>query len=434
MSGGVYGGDEVGALVFDLGHYSLRAGYAGEEAPKSEIPATVGVLEEATTAAQIGTPMEVDSAAGNKDAAAPKRKYYIDTNALHVPKKDVEAVSYMKDGMIDDWDLFENVLNYAYSQCIKSDSELHPVLMSEAPWNHRGRREKLTELMFEKYNVPAFFLVKNAVLAAFANGRSTALVLDSGATHTSAVPVHDGYVLTQGIVKSPLGGDFLTAQCRQFFAQNDIEVIPPYMIGGKEAVKDYEKAKWTRRPNLPEVTKSWHDYMVNEVVQDFQQSILQCVDEYSEETISQMPSVPYEFPNGYHQDFGSERFKIPECLFDPSNIKGVGSTMLGMGNVAHNAVSMCDADLRPNLYGNVVVTGGNTLLQGVPERLNRDLSRKTPPNMRLKLISAQGSSERRFGAWIGGSILGSLGSFQQMWISKQEYEEGGRSQVDRKCP
>ena len=117
--------------------------------------------------------------------------------------------------------------------------------------------------MFEKYNVPAFFLVKNAVLAAFANGRSTALVLDSGATHTSAVPVHDGYVLTQGIVKSPLGGDFLTAQCRQFFQQNEIEVIPSYMIAAKEVVKDYEKAKWTRRPNLPEVTKSWHDYMVN---------------------------------------------------------------------------------------------------------------------------------------------------------------------------
>ena len=45
----------------------------------------------------------------------------------------MEAISYMKDGMIDDWDLFENVLNYTYSQCVKSDSELHPVLMSEAP-------------------------------------------------------------------------------------------------------------------------------------------------------------------------------------------------------------------------------------------------------------------------------------------------------------
>ena len=64
----------------------------------------------------------------------------------------------------------------------------------------------MTEIMFEKYNVPAFFLVKNAVLSAFANGKSTCLVLDSGASHTSAIPVHDGYVLQQAIVKSPLGG------------------------------------------------------------------------------------------------------------------------------------------------------------------------------------------------------------------------------------
>jgi actin-related protein len=68
--------------------------------------------------------------------------------------------------------------------------------------------------MFEKYNVPAFFLVKNAVLAAFANGRATGIVVDSGATHTSAVPVQDGFVLTQAIVKSPLGGDYISMQCK----------------------------------------------------------------------------------------------------------------------------------------------------------------------------------------------------------------------------
>ena len=65
-------------------------------------------------------------------------------------------------------------------------------------WNVRAKREKLTELMFEKYNIPAFYLVKNAVLAAFANGRSTGIVVDSGSTHTSAIPVYDGYVLSQG--------------------------------------------------------------------------------------------------------------------------------------------------------------------------------------------------------------------------------------------
>lgn len=76
----------------------------------------------------------------------------------------------------------------------------------------------------------------------------------------------------------------------------------------------------------------------------------------------------------------------------------------------------------------------NIHLQGFPERLNRDLSVRIPSSMRLKIISANGSSERRFGAWIGGSILASIGTFQQMWISSQEYKESGKSQIDRKCP
>lgn len=112
--------------------------------------------------------------------------------------------------------LLSQILDYTYAKVIQSDAEYHPVLFSESPWNVRSKREKLTELMFEKYNVPAYFLVKNAVLAAFANGRATGIVVDSGATHTSAVPVQDGFVLTQAIVKSPLGGDYISMQCRQF--------------------------------------------------------------------------------------------------------------------------------------------------------------------------------------------------------------------------
>lgn len=117
-------------------------------------------------------------------------KHYIDTTFLNVPRSNTEIQTYMKDGMIDNWDHFEKILNYTYARVVSSKSEYHPVLFSEASWNVRANREKLTELMFEKYNVPAFFVVKNAVLAAFANGRATALVVDSGATHTSAVPVH----------------------------------------------------------------------------------------------------------------------------------------------------------------------------------------------------------------------------------------------------
>lgn len=77
--------------------------------------------------------------------------------------------------------------------------------------------------MFEKYNVPAIFLCKNAVLAAFSCARSTCIVVDSGATHTSAIPVQDGYIISSAIVKSPLGGNFINTQCKQFlYVRNQI--------------------------------------------------------------------------------------------------------------------------------------------------------------------------------------------------------------------
>lgn len=153
---------------------------------------------------------------------------------------DMEIVSLMKDGMIDDWDMFERLTEYTYKQRLHALAEHHPILMTECPWNTRLKREKLLELMFEKFNVPAMYICKNAVLAAYANGRSTAMVVDSGATHTSAVPVHDGYVITQGIVKSPLGGDFITMQCRQFFEEKDVELVPACLVAskGKQSVSD----------------------------------------------------------------------------------------------------------------------------------------------------------------------------------------------------
>ncbi|KAJ8299063.1 hypothetical protein KUTeg_023123 [Tegillarca granosa] len=427
MSGGVYGGDEVGALVFDVGSYSFRAGYAGEDSPKAELPSTIGVVDDPDI------PMETDE---NTLKQTDNKKYYIDTNMIKVPRKGMEMTTFLKDGMIENWDTFEQVMDHVYSRHIKSESQLHPVLMSEPAWNNRGKREKLTELMFEKYNVPAFFLCKNAVLSAFANGRSTGLVLDSGATHTTAVPVYDGYVMGQAIVKSPLAGDFITVECKKLLEELNIDVIPPYMISAKEAVGDRASPKWKKK-DLPEVSKSFHNFMVKDVLQDFAASVLNVMDTpYDHAQAETMPTSHYEFPNGYNQDFSSERFKICEGLFDPSIIKDLpsGNSMLSAGHVVTTSVGMCDIDIRPSLYSSVIVVGGNTLLQGFTDRLNRDLGTKTPPSMRLKIVSATGSAERRFSSWIGGSILASLGSFQQMWISKQEYDEGGKSCVERKCP
>ena len=102
--------------------------------------------------------------------------------------------------------------------------------------------------------------------------------------------------------------------------------------------------------------------------------------------------------------------------------------------VAATSAGMCDGDIRPALYSSVVLTGGNSLVQGFSDRLSRDLSSRTPGSLRLKMIAANGTVERRFGAWVGGSILASIGTFQQMWMSMQEYQEAGKAQIDRKCP
>ncbi|XP_046483623.1 actin-like protein 6B isoform X1 [Neodiprion pinetum] len=417
MSGGVYGGDEVGAIIFDIGHQSLRVGYGGEDSPKAEVPTSLGVWE--------------DAADQQQDNQTNKKRFNIDTTAIQVRKKDMEIVSLMKDGMIEDWDMFEKLAEYTYKNRLHAVAEHHPILMTECPWNTRFKREKLLELMFEKFNVPAMYICKNAVLAAYANGRSTAMVVDSGATHTSAVPVHDGYVITQGIVKSPLGGDFITMQCKQFLEDKDIDLTPAYLVASKDVVREQDPPRWTRRPG-PEPTTSWLNHMVRELLQDFQTNTLQISDgPYDEDIANSLPMKRYEFPTGYNDDFGSARLMIPEALFDPSNVKGVGASILGVGPLVTTSVGMCDMDIRPSLYGSVVVTGGNSCLSGFSDRLNRDLVSKTPPSMRLKIICANSSSERRYGAWIGGSILSSLGSFQQMWLSRQEYEESGKLILDR---
>lgn len=283
-------------------------------------------------------------------------KYIVDTTFVNVARPNMEIQTYMKDGMIDNWDLFEKVLDYTYAKVIASESQYHPVLFSECSWNVRQNREKLTELMFEKYNVPAFYVVKNAVLSAFANGRATALVIDSGATHTSAIPVHEGFVLTQAVVKSPLGGDYLSLQCRQLLESQGIDLTPAYQIASKEAVREREIPRFTTK-KLPEnLTSSYKQYMLKQLLQDFQQSIVQVLETpYDERVASQIPATHYEFPSGYHQDFSCERYKLAESLFD--------HTMLGAGQLAQTSVGMCDADVRLSLYGSIVITGGNTLLQ-----------------------------------------------------------------------
>lgn len=135
----------------------------------------------------------------------------------------------------------------------------------------------------------------------------------------------------------------------------------------------------------------------------------------------------YELPDGNIITVGSERFRCPEVLFQPSF---VGKEASGIHDTTFQSIMKCDVDIRKDLYANVVLSGGTTMFQGIGERMTKELTALAPSTMKIKVVAPP---ERKYSVWIGGSILSSLSTFQQMWISKGEYDESGPTIVHRKC-
>lgn len=135
----------------------------------------------------------------------------------------------------------------------------------------------------------------------------------------------------------------------------------------------------------------------------------------------------YELPDGQVIAIGAERFRCAEVLFRPSLI---GMEAPGIHETAFNSIMRCDVDIRKDLYGNIVMSGGSTLFPGIADRMIKEVTALAPPSMKIKVVAPP---ERKYSVWIGGSILASLSTFQQMWITKAEYDDAGPSIVHRKC-
>jgi actin-related protein 4 len=303
----------------------------------------------------------------------------------------------------------------------------------------------------ESWGCPAFWLARQSVLAAFGAGRATALVVDVGASTTSIICIHDGLILKKSVQKSPLAGNWLSSQLRSLFNSSDpkVELVPHYMIASKTPVDAGIPAQATYRKfdRLP--SESFRALEEERVLTEFKESVVQVwpgPGRLSSSTVSgttnmdyarQQPGRTFEMPDGANQLWGVERFAVAEGMWDaaaalltpnePAPAKA--QTITEMVKASISGVAM---DIRPHLLQNIVVTGGTTLVNGFTDRLHNELV-ATYPGARIKIQAAGLTAERRFGSWIGGSILGSLGTFHQMWISKPEYEEFGKNVVEKRC-
>ncbi|KAH6797679.1 actin-related protein 4 [Perilla frutescens var. hirtella] len=435
----LFGSDEVSAIVIDLGSHTCKAGYAGEDAPKAVFPSVVGSIDE----------MEIDDAdnSNKNSGSAPdskakgKCKFYVGSQELGFRRDHMEVLSPVKDGIVVDWDMVENIWDHAMRKCLLIDPKEHPMLFAEPCSNSQQQREKTAEIMFEKYQVPALFLAKNAVLTSFASGRATSLVVDCGGGSTTVAPVHDGYVLQKAVSTSPIGGDFLSDCLLKSLESKGLSIKPRYAFKRKEV-----------RPgefqivdlDFPNTTESYKLYSQRVIVSDIKECVCRAPDTpYDDTSYSNIPMTQYELPDGQTIEIGADRFKIPDILFNPTlslTIPGMESfvematSARGLPQMVIESISKCDVDIRRELYSSILLSGGTASMQQLKERLEKDLLEGSPQAARVKVLASGNATERRFSVWIGGSILASLGSFQQMWFSKSEFEEHGASYIQRKCP
>jgi actin-related protein len=357
-------------VVIDNGSDTCKAGFSGEDVPRTTLSHKVPHF-----AWNPSTNTDADI------ANQPTSKRGVLRLELHIDP-----------AIVKNWDDMERIWHSAYYNELKVAPEEHSVLLTETPANLRINREKLALIFFESFQVPALYVAVQEVLALHASGRQTGVVIGSGDGVSHVVPVFEGHCLSNGILKLDIAGRRLTDLLGASLYERGFSL-------GTAAVREVKEK-------------------VCYVALDF--------DEEMEGADSAAAKI-YTLPDSSSVTVGREGFQCPEALFQP---RLVGMDCDGIHYLAIKSILKTDVDLHRHLFLNIIVDGGSTLFPGICQRLFKEIQALAPQIMSAKITAPQ---ERVLGAWIGGSILSSLSSFESKWITKADFEDHGPSIVNRKC-
>lgn len=364
---------EVPAIVCDNGSGMIKAGFAGDDTPFYVFPPVVGRPDQSRS-------MQQDLYVGY-DALA-KRPELLLTHPI-------------EHGVITNWVDMEAIWNHTFFNELRVAPEERPVLLTETPLNTSADREHMTEIMFERFHVPALYIKCQGVLSLYSAGRSTGVALDCGAESSHAVPVYEGCALVHTIHRSEIAGRALTDYLSALMTERGLFPTSENLCGIKEKLCyvaldfDTEISRWKE----------------------------------SQEGFK----APYQLPDGKSIEVSSERFLCPELLMNPSLIK---SARPGVHEMIYNSIIACEPCIRWEMYSNIVLSGGTTLLRGLTDRLTKEIGSLAHGLWKIKVVAP---SERAYSTWIGGSILASSSTSPNMWATKQEFAETGKGIVTRKC-
>ncbi|XP_070580849.1 actin, cytoplasmic 2-like [Ptychodera flava] len=368
------GEEVIPPVLIDNGSATCRVGFAREEEPEAVFPSVVGQEPSEAQGILVG------------DEALSKRA----TLTLTCP---------VEGGIITDWDGIEKIWHHAY-QKLGVASKDRPVFLTESPFSPKANREKMTQILFEKFNVPALYIGNTGLLCLFASGRTSGVVVDIGYGVTHIVPVHNNKIVPNTIVKVPVSG-------------RDLD---NYLVKKLTAEHPY----FSKKPADSKVISDVKENLCS-VALDFQQELASAKANSSSEK-------SHELPDGQTITIGDERFRCPEALFQPS-LLGIESP--GIHEILNSSIAKCPAGVHKELYANIVLSSGTSMLPGLAERLQKEMSALAPSGTRVKVTARP---ERKYASWIGSSIVASMiAPNAQMWLSKAEYDESGPSIIHSKC-
>lgn len=380
-------------VIIDCGSSSIKSGLCGEKYPKSIIASSINKNHVYNDFKKKDPKLK--DLVNNND-----KSFY---NSLNQGSK-----NYFKNGLIDDWEFILNSFSNIFTSELKINPEEYNLLITEPPHNTNKNRETLYQIMFENIKSKACYIANSSILSVFAAGKTSGISVDSGEACSHFLPVYEGYGIKQALNTS--------------------------YIAGKELNEFLMKLLSEKGNNL-----NFSEFQLKIILSDIKEKFNYISNEYENELHnfskkSETFYTDYSLPDQSIIKLGTEKFRCPEALFNPNLIgKGYGDGWHERINKSVLSLDLKKEDdeeekIKKELYSNIILSGGNSMFKGLPERIVNETTKISG----LNYCDVIAIPERKYSSWIGGSILSSISVFQSLWITKEDYEENGSYIINQK--
>ncbi|KAH3763935.1 Actin 5C [Pelomyxa schiedti] len=344
--------------------------------------------------------LKSNTAPSEESCGASYETVYVGTEAFNGPATSRDHLTLrhpIVNGTVVNWDDMITLWRHTFYKELRISPESRNILLTDTPFGPKSNRELMCQHMFEDFGVPGMYIAIQAVLSVYSSGHSTAFVMDIGHGVTHAVPVYLGYAPPAAMMRMNVAGWDLNEYLSRMLCERGYTFTT---TAQREIVQDIKERMCY-------------------VASDYEAELLYPIGppryRYGMSSSDEQESATYKLPDGSVISLGNEKFKCPEALFQPSLL---GMENPGIHQMCYTSIMQCDMDLRRDFFADIVLSGGSAMFPGIAERMEKEMKLLAPSTVKIHIIAPP---ERKFSVWIGGSIMASLNSFDNQWITASEY-------------